>query len=138
MENFENKLVAVMNKSVEPGTAMNALAHLCLGLGGSLGKDPLHLMDYVDAQGGHYPNISKMPFIVLSANSNKIRQLIEEAKKQHLQWTAFTDTMTVGSWKDQEERTLQTSYETLIFYGIVLFGKKEIVTELTRKFSLWK
>ena len=32
-EKFKNKLVAVLNKSVETGKIMNALAHMCIGLG---------------------------------------------------------------------------------------------------------
>jgi hypothetical protein len=30
---FKNKLVAVLNKSVDTGKVMNALAHMCVGLG---------------------------------------------------------------------------------------------------------
>ncbi|MFS9399785.1 DUF2000 family protein, partial [Legionella pneumophila] len=30
---FKNKLVAVLNKHIEPGKVMNALAHMCIGLG---------------------------------------------------------------------------------------------------------
>jgi hypothetical protein len=46
--------------------------------------------------------------------------------------------MTIGSYKDQLERTKQTKEADLIYYGIVLFGKWDTVSELTRKFSLWK
>ena len=38
---FQNKLVAVLNKSIEPGRLMNALAHMCVGFGAELGKDAL-------------------------------------------------------------------------------------------------
>lgn len=127
-----------MNKSVEPGVAMNALAHVCLGFGAHLGEENLLLVDYITKEGKHYPNISKMPFIILQANSNKIRGLVETAKEQRVEWAAFTDTMTVGSWEEQIERTAQKMDEELIFYGIVLFGKWEVITEMTRKFSLWK
>jgi len=138
MDRFENKLVAVMNKSVEPGVAMNALAHLCLGFGAHLGIEKLQLIDYISQDGQHFPNISKMPFIILQANSNKIRSLVETAQSNAVHWATFTDTMTIGTWNDQIERTAQKTAEELIFYGIVLFGKWDILTEMTRKFSLWK
>jgi len=48
-EKFKNKLVAVLNKSVEPGKVMNALAHMCIGLGANIGKQELRLTDYRDA-----------------------------------------------------------------------------------------
>lgn len=135
---FEKKLVAVMNKSIEPGVLMNALAHMCIGFGAHLGASELQLVDYIDKEDNHYPNISKIPFIILRANSNKIRSLVEVAKEKGFEWSAFTDTMTIGSWDEQLERTKTKTVDELIFYGVVLFGKWDIVTEMTRKFSLWK
>jgi len=138
MSIFEKKLVAVINKSIEPGIAMNALAHMCLGFGAYLGNENLHLIDYVSKEGMHYSNISKMPFIILQANSNKIRGAIDLAIEKEIDWSAFTDTMTVGSWEEQVERTAQKTTDELTFYGVVLFGIWETVSEITRKFSLWK
>lgn len=137
-ENFKNKLVAVMNKSVEPGKAMNALAHMCIGLGGAIGVQELRLTDYKDAEGSSHPCISELPFIILSANSNKIRNLRKEAIACQIIFNDFTDTMTIGTYKEQIEKTKITKEEALIYYGIVLFGDWDKVSELTRKFSLWQ
>lgn len=137
-EKFSNKLVAVLNKSIETGKVMNALAHMCIGLGSAIGKDELRLSDYKDADGGSHPFISEIPFIILAENSNKIRRLRNEAIANAIIFNDFTDTMTVGTYKDQIERTLQVNDEQLIYYGIVLFGDWDKVTELTRKCSLWK
>ena len=46
--------------------------------------------------------------------------------------------MTVGTYTEQLERTKQTKEEAIVYYGIVLFGEWDKVSELTRKFSLWK
>jgi hypothetical protein len=138
MEKFENKLVAILNKSIEPGKLMNALAHMCIGLGAAIGQDSLHLTHYQDADGGSHPYISAMPFIILSENSNKIRKTRAEAMALNIKFTDFTDTMTVGTYKEQLERTKEVRDENLIYYGIVLFGDWEKVNGLTRKFSLWK
>jgi len=138
MEQFENKLVAVLNKSIESGKLMNALAHMCIGLGAVIGQQPLRLANYKDAESGSHPFISEMPFIILSENSNKIRKLRGEALANEILFTAFTDTMTVGSYQEQIARTRETKNENLIYYGIVLYGNWAKVTELTRKFSLWR
>lgn len=136
---FHNKLVAVVNKQIEMGVAMNALAHMCLGFGAHMGVSELHLMDYENANGFIYPNISKMPFIILrEKNSNKIGGLLMKAKEVGVQYSVFTNTMTEGTWEDQKARTLATKPDEIIFYGIVLYGPKEIVTEMTKKLSLWR
>lgn len=135
---FQNKLVAVLNKKMEPGKLMNALAHMCIGLGSAIGMDPLRLTDYQDADQSSHPHISEIPFIILSENSNKIRKLRQEAIAHNIIFNDFTDTMTVGTYQEQIERTKQVKEEDLIYFGIVLFGDWDKVTELTRKFSLWK
>ncbi len=135
---FENKLVAVMNEKIEPGIIMNALAHMCIGFGSKIGQDSLRLTNYIDADGGHHPNISEMPFMILKANSNKIRALRQIALEMEIQCVDFVDTMTIGTYAEQLERTKQVKEADLIYYGIVLFGKWDKVSELTRKFSLWK
>ncbi|HEY5259459.1 MAG TPA: DUF2000 domain-containing protein [Rhabdochlamydiaceae bacterium] len=135
---FANKLVAVMNEKVEPGIVMNALAHMCIGFGSEIGKEPLRLTNYTDADAGSHPSISEMPFMILKANSNKIRALRQAAQQEGILCVDFTDTMTIGTYLEQLERTKQVKEADLIYYGIVLFGDWAKVSELTRKFSLWK
>lgn len=135
---FENKLVAVMNEKIEIGVIMNALAHMCIGFGSEIGKEPLRLTNYIDADGENHSNISEMPFMILKANSNKIRTLRHAAIQAGIKCVDFTDTMTIGTYEEQIERTKQTKEADLIYYGVVLFGNWDKVSELTRKFSLWK
>lgn len=138
MSPFENKLVAVMNSSIEPGKVMNALAHMCIGFGNVIGHSQLHLIDYQDKTGNVYSAISKMPFIILSSNSNKINGLRVSAIESSIKYSVFTDTMTVGTWEEQVAKTNLTLEQDLTYIGIVLFGEWTKVTEITRKFSLWK
>src|ERR1700730_2451257 len=130
MKNFSNKLVAVMNEKIEPGVIMNALAHMCIGFGSEIGKEPLRLTNYVDANGGSHPSISEMPFMILKANSNKIKGLRQASKAEGIQFVDFANTMTIGTYLEQIERTKQTKDEELIYYGIVLFGDWNKVSEL--------
>jgi hypothetical protein len=135
---FKHKLVAVMNEKIEPGILMNALAHMCIGFGAHLGAESLRLSNYQDADSNSHPNISEMPFIILKATSNKIRTLRQAASEAGIEFSDFTDTMTVGTYVEQLERTKQTKEESLVYYGIVLFGEWDVVTQPTKKFSLWK
>lgn len=127
-----------MNEKIESGIIMNALAHMCIGFGAEIGKDLLRLTDYRDADGNHHPYISEMPFMILKANSNKIRALKQAAAAAQIQCVDFLDTMTIGTFTEQIERTKEKKEDDLVYYGIVLFGDWNKVSELTRKFSLWK
>jgi len=46
--------------------------------------------------------------------------------------------MTGDTYVEQLERTKMTNEADFSYYGIVLFGDRDKVSELTRKFSLWK
>lgn len=127
-----------MNEKIEPGVIMNALAHMCIGFGSEIGKEPLRLTNYIDGDAGSHSFISEMPFMILKANSNKIRGLRQAAIEKGIKFVDFTSTMTIGTFEEQIERTKQTKDADLIYYGIVLFGDWDTVSGLTRKFSLWK
>ncbi len=135
-----HKFVAVLNKKIETGKLMNALGHMAAGFGAAYpDKEILRLDGYVDLDGGVHKNISDNPFIVLAAdNSNKIRTLRNDLIANNIPFVDFIDTMTVGTFAEQKERTSQTPEAQLEYYGIVFFGEKEKLSSLTKKFSLWR
>lgn len=139
MIKIKNKIVAIINKNIEIGTAMNTLAHISFGMGVSIeNKDDARLTNYNDGDGNDHKNISEMHLIVLRANSNKIRKTRNAAIEKGIKYVDFTDTMTIGTYQEQIAKSAQTKEEELIYYGIILFGEGGIVSEITKKFSLWK
>lgn len=135
---FENKLVAVVNKGIEMGLAMNAIAHATIGLGASVGPDKLLLDTYKDKDGNVYPNISNMPFIILKGKSGEIRNVVESARDEGIAHGAFVHTMTGGTYQEQKDNTAQTPAQELIYYCAVLCGPWDVVSQLTKKLSLYK
>lgn len=135
---FENKLVAIINKDIEIGVAMNAIAHMTIGLGAQLDNELLRLNDYQDKDGNIYPNISQMPFIILQGKSNEIRKAVQNSKEQGIKYGVFINTMTGGTYQEQLDTTLQTAEEQLVYYGAVLFGSWDTISQITKKFSLYK
>lgn len=135
-----NKFVAVLNEKVPAGSLMNALAHMAAGLvGGSPNVSEMRFDDYVDKDGNHHRSISDHPFIILKAdNSNQIRNLRKDLIAAGANFVDFTSTMTVGTYADQKERTGQTAEVDLEYYGVCAFGDKETLSELTKRFSLWR
>jgi len=139
MEPFQKKLIAVMNKNKDNGVIMNALAHMSIGLGASIeNKEELRLTNYKDADEGDHKNVSEMPFIILSANSNKIRTLRKAAINNNIPFTDFHDKMTIGTYEEQIKASAETKEEELDYLGIVMFGDVDLLSELTSKFSLWR
>lgn len=135
---FTHKLVAILNKELPTGVALNALAHMTIGLGAQLGTTPLRLDTYQDKNGNTYPNISQMPFIILRGKSGEISKTVQAARGTDIQYGIFIHTMTGGTYKEQLENTVQSPEEQLTYYGCVLFGPLEQVNALTRKLSLWR
>lgn len=119
---------------------VNALAHMAAGL---VAKYPqiseMRFDTYTDKNGGAHQSISDHPFIILAAkNSNKLRNLRESLIEEGVQFVDFTNTMTVGTYIEQKERTAQTPEAELEYYGVCMFGKATTLAKLTKKFSLWQ
>lgn len=134
------RFVAILNKKIEVGRLMNALGHMTAGLAGGYGKgSEMYFLQYEDKNGGLHPNISHFPFIILKAdNSNQIRNVRIDAIKNNVILTDFTSTMTIGTSKQQVDKTLETPEAELEYFGICLFGDTDVLREITKKFSLFQ
>ncbi len=137
--NTSYKFVAVLNKKIEPGKAMNALAHMTAGLVGTYeDHGMMDIIAYKDKDGGAHV-ASKNPFIILSAkNSNKLRSFRAALIEKGIHFASFTDAMTIGGWEEQVERSKNTAEEDIEYYGVCAFGLAEDIDPLTSKFSLWR
>ncbi|MDP1722120.1 MAG: DUF2000 domain-containing protein [Candidatus Gottesmanbacteria bacterium] len=135
-----HKFVAVLNKKIETGKLMNALGHMTAGLSALVpDKEAMRFDSYRDKDGGVHPSISDNPFIIVSSdNSNQIRTLRNALKEHSIPFTDFTNTMTVGTFVEQKQRTSETVEVELEYYGICFFGDRMTLSELTKKFSLWR
>jgi hypothetical protein len=134
------KFVVVLNEKIEVPKLMNALGHMTAGLVGSCNDIPsMKFLHYVDGDETSHPSISHYPFIVLSAaNGNQIRTLRKNAIEANILYTDFVDTMLGFSANDQLQKTYNTLEKDLVYFGIALFGKAEVLNLLTKKFSLFK
>lgn len=136
------RFIAILNKKIETGRAMNALGHMTAGLAGGAyaGKsEEMCFLQYKDQNGGTHSNISHFPFIVLKAdNSNKIRTARNECITRGIPFSDFTSTMTLGTSEEQQNATTKTPEAELEYYGIVMFGDTNTLKEFTGKFSLYQ
>lgn len=140
IDELTNKFVAVLNKKISVGSLMNALGHMAAGLAGSYPDVAAMRFDsYIDRDGNSHKSISDHPFIILAAdNSNQIRTLRQSLLAAEVHFVDFMSTMTVGTYEEQKARTKETPETELEYYGICMFGDKEIINSRTKKFSLWR
>ncbi len=140
MNDSTHKFVTVLNKKVEIGRLMNALAHMSAGFSAMYPeKQELKFDNYFDKDGNTHPSLSDNPFIILSAdNSNQIRTLRNALSENNILFNDFTSTMVEGTAAEQKERTSKTPELELEYWGICTFGEIEKISSLTKKFSLWR
>lgn len=132
------KFVAVLNRKIPLPQLMNALGHMSAGLISQCQLADLEFLRYQDADGSAHPAISRYPFIILSAkNGNQIRTLRQSAMRLAIPFNDFVNTMLGSSAEQQMEQTQRTRESELEYFGICLFGRAEILNDLTRKFSLF-
>jgi len=138
------KIVAMINKTLEPGPALNAIAHLSVGLLGRLITEcpdllsELNYQNFRDASGEVHPFISGLSLIVLRGSSNEIRRLREDITAAGLLTVDFHHQMTGESYVEQLERSAQTLESELIYSGVIVLAPKTEIDPLTRKYSLWR
>jgi hypothetical protein len=139
--NGDFKLVALLNKRIEPGKVMNALAHCVAGAVNKLGEEgraALKFLVFTDAGGESYPSISARSFIVLRGSDGDIRKARRMAKEIGIEAICFTESMTGETYVEQLARTNATPSEAMQFYALVMVGSAELLNPISRKFSLWR
>jgi Protein of unknown function (DUF2000) len=140
-ESTKVKFVVLLNKKIEAGIAMNAAAHMaaCLVAKASPSdREKMMFIDYIDADGNQHPS-SGLSLIVLKAdNSNKIRTARELAKEKQILFVDFLQSMTGDTYVEQLDKTKLLKEAELEYFGLCLFGNKEVIDTITGKFSMWK
>lgn len=143
MDIFANthKIVAIVNKSLPSGVAMNTVAHMAAGLVANVDEKiraQMSFIDFKDQSGMSHKSISALSLIVLRGKSNEIRKIRNKAEESGLEYVDFLETMTGDTYKEQLAKTANTEYDDLTFYGVILFGEKSVIDPITKRQSLWQ
>ena len=133
------KFVVIVNKKIESGKALNAVAHACLGLVNSASEEEKKKMSFIDYQGKdtNHKSISALSLIVLRGSNGEIKKARNKFIEQNVHFTDFTITMTGDTYKEQLEKTKATNDENMEYFCVAAFGEKELLNPITKKLSLW-
>ncbi|MDC5008821.1 DUF2000 domain-containing protein [Acinetobacter baumannii] len=137
--NNQSKFVVVINKKHSLPVVMNSITHISYGISKEI-NDSSKILNYQNNDLGSSAQISEYPFIILETNnSNQLLKLIQTAKDTDgVKLNYFSTSMLGYSAEDQINATRNASLEDLDFVSVILFGTKEIIEPLTKKYSLIK
>ena len=141
-DELTHRVVIALDKTLEPGRAMNAIAHMMAGLSAMMAQQnqiqDLRFQDYKDKDDLIYPSISDLPMIVMKGKKGEVKKLSIAAKEENMPTTSFLDTMVEGTYADQHERTNQRASEEILYFGTCVFGENTKLREMTKRLSLWQ
>ena len=133
--------MAIVNKTIDTGKAMNAIAHSCSGLLASASDDlreKMSFMDFFDRDKVAHKSISGLSLIVLRGSNGELKKARRQFIENNIHFVDFTETMTGDTYKEQLERTSQVSSEELTYYCVAAFAEKDTLDPITKRLSLWK
>ncbi len=134
--------VAVINESaaVEGWQKLNTGAHLAAALGARLGRSLLHI-DKISTKDNKNINLNIQHAIMMkSAQTNtEMIHLIQNAHKKGLEIEEFTREM-ISTTNDKKvaAETLQKNFDEIERLGVLVFGPKSEIEEITKNFPLAK
>jgi Protein of unknown function (DUF2000) len=136
----DHKIIAVINPNIASPQLMNALGHATAGLLSKFRNlDDMQLLKYSFQSDESDPSyISRYPYIILKAkNNNQLKALHQTVNDTGIVHNTFTDSMLGSSADDQMLKTKNTNVDDLTYFLIVMFGEADVLTPLTKKFSLF-
>lgn len=137
-ERTSHKLVIVVDRNLAADTLLNAAAHLSLGLGTSIGP-AANPLAYPAPSLGAAAVISEFPVILLEAKSDTqlLNLLTRAAAAGEIRCNFFSGAMLGASAREQQSATAALTRESAQLFAVALFGPRDGVDELSKKFSVY-
>ena len=134
------KFFAVLNKKKPLTSQLNALAHTSLGLSLKYPIDTIGFSEFSSKGSSSISYLTDAPFIILTAkNANQLRIFHKELIERNFPQSAFYQTMIDGGTVEaQLETVADSSLDDLDYVAVLTYGDDEMMSQLTKKFSLYK
>lgn len=141
VHNDKYKFVAVINEKIETGKALNAIAHMGLGLvniADEETKEKMSFIDFPDKDDEAHKSISGLSLIVLKGRNGEIKKVRNQFKEENIMFVDFIETMTGDTYVEQLVKTKELGQEEHNYFGILAFGEIDKINPITKKLSLWR
>lgn len=141
VHNDKYKFVAVINEKIETGRALNAIAHMGLGLvniADEETKEKMSFIDFPDKDDEAHKSISGLSLIVLKGRNGEIKKVRNQFKEENIMFVDFIETMTGDTYAEQLVKTKEIGQEEHNYFGILAFGEIDKINPITKKLSLWR
>jgi len=135
-----HKFVVLVNKNLEVGRAMNAIAHSCAGLAAVAPetlREKMSFIDFTDKNNAVHRSISGLSLIVLRGTNGELKKARRKFIENNVLFTDFIETMTGDTYREQLEKTADKETEGMEYYCVAAFGEKAVIDPITKRFSLW-
>lgn len=131
---FDTKLAVVIRSDLAVWQKLNVTAFLMSGLGGT--QDILG-QPYIDGSGVAYLPMAGQPIMVFAGEREELKELLKKALAREISITLYTDEI-FETYNDEDNRAKVAEYATddLNLAGIGLYGKKNVISRLTKGFHL--
>lgn len=141
VQNDKYKFVAVINEKIEIGKALNAIAHMSLGLvniADEETREKMSFIDFPDKDNESHKSISGLSLIVLKGRNGEIKKARKQFIEENILFTDFIETMTGDTYTKQLVKTKELGQEEHNYFGLLAFGEIDTINPITRKLSLYK
>jgi len=139
-QDFSSRIVAVVNKDLEPWQVANAVAHMEAIVGNALPKEKLVSGDYfVGSDEVAIPRNSQYPIIIMRADEKDLHKLYDKVRAAHLKHHVFIrDMQETNSDEEIIAALADRPMAETTFYGVSFFAPNEVADDLTKGLQLWK
>lgn len=140
-QDLSKKFATIINEDLEGWKVLNTVGHLTAMLGNTIEKGSVVSRESFETKDGVIlPANSQYPVLAFKASGNQLKTLMETLKtNKSVKYLIYTMDMIDTGIDDKLEKVYkEKESKDLNICGIGIFGDKEEVGNLTKKFSLYK
>ncbi len=138
-QDLSKKIVIIVNNELENWKVLNSIGHVSAYLGHKIDENFFSGPEFETEDGESFDRSCQYPVVVLSAKPGQFAHLREQLKESDLMFYEFLkEHLEVQKDEDIAEVLADKDVDDLQHYAIGMFGDKEKIDSLTKKFSLWK